>query len=255
MTGFRKFSGVLLAGLIVAGPLLGAPVKIFAASSLKTALDEVISQGALDAIAVYGGSAAIARQVAQGAEADIVILAHPDWMDWLGERNLLAEQSRCDLVANALVLAGAADSADLELSSANHLIAALAGGRLAVGELRSVPAGQYAAAYLTGQGWLDDLRPHMAQTSNVRLALALIARGEVPLGFVYASDVSAQPEVRAVFVPPADSYPPIRYPMALTGSADEAAMIAYKVLSGASDVFMRNGFAEVPQGDRERCAQ
>lgn len=249
----RNILGALCASLLLAPPLRAEPVTIFAAASLKTALDEVIEGQAVDAIAVYGGSAAIARQVAQGAGADIVILAHQDWMDWLGAQGALAPATRCDLLGNTLVLAGAAERGDVQLRSAQDLVSALAGARLAVGHLRSVPAGQYTAAFLAGQGWLDALRPHLAQTSNVRLALALLARGEAPLGFVYASDVAAEPRVRALFSPAPETYPAIRYPMALIAPTSESALRVATALAGARDVFLRNGFAALPQTAPERC--
>ncbi|MGB7317847.1 MAG: substrate-binding domain-containing protein, partial [Planktotalea sp.] len=111
----------------------------------------------------------------------------------------------------------------------------------------------YAAAYLAGQGWLDALRPHLAQTNNVRLALALVARAETPLGFVYASDVAAQPKVRMLFKPAPDSYPAIRYPMAMTRTAKEGGQAAMSALVAAQDVYTRNGFLQLPGDDTTRC--
>lgn len=249
----RNWIASLLAAMMIGLPAWGEPVTIFAASSLKTALDEVIETKNIDAIAVYGGSAAIARQIAQGVEADIVILAHADWMDWLTEQELLAPETRCDLLGNRLVLAGPADAEDFIPESGAGLIDSLKGARLAVGQLETVPAGQYAAAYLQGQGWLDALRPHLAQTSNVRLALALIARAETPLGFVYASDVAAQPRVRAVFTPEQGTYPAIRYPMALTVSARGGAQNVWDILSEAGEVFKASGFSKLGHDDPDRC--
>ena len=253
MMHFRQILGPALAALLIGSRLWAEPVTIFAASSLKTALDEVIARENLDAIAVYGGSAAIARQVAQGAEADIVILAHQQWMAWLDEQEMLEQTARCDVIGNTLVLAGPADALSIDPDSAEELINALGGGRLAVGQLTSVPAGQYAAAYLDGRGWLEPLRPHLAQTSNVRLALALLARGETPLGFVYASDVTAQPNVRALFIPPTDSYPPVRYPMALTLSAKEQSALVFDIISQSQEIFVSHGFSRVPKDDVQRC--
>ena len=254
MTGFGNIFGAGFCALLMALPLRAEPVAIFAASSLKSALDEVIETRKLDAVAAYGGSAAIARQVAQGARADIVILAHAEWMDWLAAQDLLAKDTRCHLLANTLVLAGASGARDVQIQSAEDIIAALAGGRLAVGQLETVPAGQYTAAYLEGQGWLAQLTPHMAQTSNVRLALALVARGETPLGFVYASDVFAEPRVRALFTPPPGAYPAIRYHMArLDGADGQNVQSVALALASAGDIFQRSGFAPVPAAQKERC--
>ena len=174
MMSLRPLIFALCTSATLAAPIGAEPVTIFAASSLKTALDNVIETRALDAVPVYGGSAAIARQIAQGAKADIVILAHPDWMEWLSTQGALQKTSRCNLLRNALVLAASANAPDLDVQSADDLITALNGERLSVGQLRAVPAGQYTRAYLSEQGWLDALRPHLAETSNVRLALALL---------------------------------------------------------------------------------
>lgn len=235
-------------------PLRAEQVTIFAASSLKTALDRVIERNTLDVVAVYGGSAAMARQVAQGAQADIIILAHPIWMDWLERQSALTSASRCNLLGNALVLAGGHTKAPFEPETVQDVIENLKDGRLAVGELRSVPAGQYTAEYLKNIGWLEQLRPHLAQTSNVRLALALIARGETELGFVYASDVHADPDVQTVFTPSPSKYSKIRYPMALTASVSEAGRSIAAKLAGEIATFAEFGFAAIPADEAGRCS-
>lgn len=253
MSKLRQILSTLGAACALALPVNAQTVSIFAASSLKTALDVVVEENALDVVVVYGGSAALARQISQGAQADIVILAHPEWMDWLETQNVLAASSRCNLVGNALVLAGQSGSSDLHLESAQDLLAALADGRLAVGQMQSVPAGQYAAAFLDKKGWLSSLRRHLAETLNVRLALALIARGEVPLGFVYASDVAAEPRVKTRFVPPASDYPAIRYPMALTTSASANTDNVAQIIAHEDEVFARLGFETIPNDEAARC--
>jgi molybdate transport system substrate-binding protein len=242
-----------LGAVALAMPLSAEPVTIFAASSLKTALDSVIVDESLNAIAVYGGSAALARQVSQGAGADIVILAHSDWLDWLGEQGALVPTSRCNLIGNRLVLAGASDAGDLNVEQPSDLIDALKGGRLATGYLKSVPAGQYPAAYLEQSGWLDALVPHLAETSNVRLALALIARGEVSLGFVYASDVAAEMRVRTVFTPAREKYPAIRYPAAVTREANGDAADVLLKLAASVESFENSGFTALPATETGRC--
>lgn len=249
----RKTIYAILAAVSIGEPAAAEPITIFAASSMKTGLDQVIADKGLDAIAAYGGSAAIARQLTQGAGADIVILAHGDWMDWLDAQGALASETRCDLVGNALVLAGGSDQPDLDLRAAGDVIDALEGGRLAVGQLQSVPAGQYAAAYLEGRGWLEELRPHLAQTSNVRLALALVARGQSPLGFVYSSDIVAQPRVHAVFTPDPDHYPKIRYPMVRTANAAAGVDAVFNALSSAQATFAQNGFLPLNANDPSAC--
>lgn len=253
------FLGFVFLALWSGVAVQAAPVTIFAASSLKTALDQIIVQEQLDAVAVYGGSAALARQISQGAEADIVILAHREWMDWLATQNAIEPASRCNLLGNTLVLAGAAQAAPLDLNFAQDVIDALKGGRLAIGQTRAVPAGQYGAEFLSNMGWLDALRPHFAETSNVRLALALIARGEVALGLVYASDVIAEPRVRSLFTPAPELYSPIRYPMALiarekNAKDEDAAQNVAKALANASDAFVLNGFTALADDEADRCS-
>lgn len=253
MTSIRSLITALCTSAAFAAPLWAEPVTIFAASSLKTALDEVIETHSIEAVPVYGGSAAIARQITQGADADIVILAHTDWMDWLAIKGTLHSQSRCNLLSNALVVAAPVDAPENDFQTVDDLIAVLNGGRLALGQMRSVPAGQYAQAYLSNMGWLEALRPHLAETSNVRLALALVARGETPLGFVYASDVAAEPRVRVAFTPDPDAYPAIRYPMAITANARAESAAVAKVIAGANEVFADQGFSAVPANDVGRC--
>lgn len=253
MGNVKQFFCSLGVALGLALPLGAEPVTIFAASSLKTALDKVIEEHALDVVAVYGGSAAMARQISQGGAADIVILAHGNWMDWLEENGALLEESRCDFLGNRLVLAAPVGALDLDIRDAAGILVALDGGRLAVGQLRAVPVGQYTAEYLTKRGWLETLRPHLAQTANVRLALALIARGEAPLGFVYASDVRAEKRVRAVFVPDPAEYSAIRYPFALTKTANVEAQNVAAALFAATQVYQENGFTLLPKDDEERC--
>ena len=249
----RQTSRILAFLCIGAVPAFAESVTIFAASSLKTALDRVIAENDLDAIAVYGGSAALARQVAHGADADVVIFAHRDWMDWLETQNAITAKSRCDVTGNRLVLAGPVDGPLFTAENAKDIIDALEGGRLAVGQLSSVPAGQYTAQYLTNRGWLEPLRPHLAETSNVRLALALLARAEVPLAFVYASDVFAEDRVQMVFKPDPSEYPAIRYPMALTATANAQSHEVARRIMQSSHVFMESGFAGIPKNQTEWC--
>lgn len=239
--------------LCAAGAARAERVTIFAAASLKTALDELQSALPEGAAIAYGGSAAMARQIVQGAQADIVILAHPDWMDWAEGQGALASASRCDLLGNELVVAGPALAEDFTPASAEQIIDRLAGGRLAIGNLRSVPAGQYARDWLQGAGWLEALRPHLAQVGNVRLALALVARGEVPLGVIYRSDVVAEPRVRALYTVPSGSHDPIRYPIALTQVARPGAKAVMQQIIEARGIFERAGFMPLMAGEQGAC--
>lgn len=173
-----------------------APVTIFAAASLRGALEAALDGSGIDARVSYGGSGTMARQVAQGAPADVVILANVAWVDWLEENGHIAVSTRTDLLGNRLVLVGPRGAADLGELNADTLLERLDAGRLAVGHTEAVPAGIYAQEWMQAAGFWEALRPQLAETENVRAALALVSRGEVPLGVVYASDAQADPGVR-----------------------------------------------------------
>ncbi|APX13814.1 molybdate ABC transporter substrate-binding protein [Tateyamaria omphalii] len=192
------------------------PLRVFAAASLQGPLDAVAATWDGPVVISYGGSGAMARQISQGAPADAVILANADWSDWLLDRGIGTAPPR-PLLSNGLVVVGPAGALPLPDVSADALLARLDGGRLAMGQHMSVPAGIYARAWLGEIGAWDTLQPHLAETENVRAALALVARGEVPLGIVYASDAVASSEVTVLFDVPTDAHPAILYPgLALT---------------------------------------
>lgn len=230
------------------GSAAEAKLRIFAAASLKGALDAaLVDWSGAPVVVSYGGSAAQARQVAMGAPADLVILAHPEWMDWLAEENAVDGASRRDLLGNRLVVVAPADRARM-LDGAADLAARLGPrDRIAMGAHRAVPAGQYARQWLQGAGMWEALRPRLAETENVRAALALVALGEAPLGVVYATDALAEPRVRVVYEVPAAAHDPIRYPAALTARAAPGAAELLDWLTAAGPVFAAFGF--VPTGD------
>ncbi|QGX97513.1 molybdate ABC transporter substrate-binding protein [Roseovarius faecimaris] len=223
-------------------------VTVFAAASLKGALDEVAEMAPVEMTLSYGGSGLIARQVAQGAPADLVILANTDWMDWLvsemPDRDLLPK----NFLGNSLVLIGARDADEVTALSGKEIHRRLAGGRLAVGLTTSVPAGIYARQWLETEGIWTSLRPHLAEVDNVRAALALVARGEAPLGVVYASDALAEPRVRVLYNIPASAHEEITYPLlVLDGkNASQASVLQDYLMSEATQaVFVRHGFLPV----------
>ena len=189
-------------------------VTVFAAASLRDALEEVIAAYEGNVAVSYGGSGQIARQVAQGAPADVVILANSAWMDWLEEQGALAPSSRIDLLGNRLVLIGASGSAPLDTPNADDMLRRLAGGRLAIGQVDGVPAGIYGRQWLEATGLWSALAPHLAQAENVRAALLWVSRQEAPLGIVYASDAQADPAVDVVYAIPQNLHDAIIYPMA-----------------------------------------
>ena len=237
--------------------LLGQPVQaersvtVFAAASLKGALDSVVAAWPGQAVVSYGGSAAQARQVALGAPADLVILANPDWMDWLAGQGALMPDTRVDLLANSLVLIGPADAPQLPDITAPTLLARLDGGRMAMGQHRSVPAGQYARSWMDNTGLWPVLSPHLAEVENVRLALTLVALAEAPLGVVYATDAQADPRVQVLYAIPPDEHAPIRYPAALSQlgaqSDASAALLSFLSSETAAAIFAAHGFVPLGQ--------
>ena len=225
---------MLLAALISAAlsaPAHAAqPVTVFAAASLQEALQKAAGVfTAQTQIAVrfsFGSSGLLAKQIEQNAPADMFISADLDWMDFLQQRNLIDIPSRVELLGNELVLIAPKDSAltTVELSAAG-LGAALSAGKLATGDVQSVPVGRYAKTALEKLGLWSLVLPSLAQTENVRSALAFVSRGEAALGIVYATDASADARVKVVATFPAGSHPPVIYPFALTkiATGDEAA--------------------------------
>ena len=227
----RRHALTLLAA--VAAPSSSAeaqttPVLVFAAASLKTALDAIMAQWRAETgravAASYAASSALARQIAQGAPAHLLISADLEWMDYVADKGAIRKETRVNLLGNALVLVGKPGAPSIEIKPGFDLASRLDGGRLAVGEVSSVPAGRYAKAALQSLGAWQSVESKLAQAENVRAALLLVARGEAPLGIVYRSDAVAEKAVEIQGAFPADSHPPIVYPAALTTLAhDDAA--------------------------------
>lgn len=246
---FLRTSALSLAYLVVWPALVQADTTVFAAASLKTALDEVAADfeaqsGQKTAIS-YAGTSVLARQISLGAPADIFIAASPDWMDWLEERGAIAQDSRFDLLGNQLVLiAHGAEPEAFDINAAN-LRTALDGNRIAMALVDAVPAGIYGKTTLNFFGIWDVLQEQIAQTDNVRAALALVARGETPFGIVYETDALAEPRVGIVARFPADSHAKILYPVAIVaGRSSEATkrLISHLRHEKAREVFEKHGF-------------
>lgn len=220
-------------------------VTVFAAASLKSALDPVAqgwrAETGHEVAISYGGTAALAKQILAGAPADIFIAASTAWMDEVDTAGAIRAASRRNLLGNTLVLVGAAGATPGDLADVPVL---LGDGKLAMAFVDAVPAGQYGKAALQGLGLWDRVAAQVVQSENVRVTLAFVARGEAVLGVVYASDAVAEPRVSVVARFPADSYPAIVYPAALTGRAGPAAVAFLDVLEGpaADAVFLDNGF-------------
>jgi len=250
----RIWPGLLLAVLLVASPQqLWAADKgptVFAAASLKNALDAVAAdwqeKTGGEAVISYAATSALAKQVEQGADAEVFISADLAWMDYLAERNLIDPKTRFNLLANELVLIAPKDSEITTTIAPGFPLAKLLGdGRLAIAGVDAVPAGKYGKAALQSLGVWDDVKDKLAQAENVRAALRLVSRAEAPLGIVYASDAKADPNVKVVGVFPADSHPPIVYPaakLAASRSPTAGGFLDYLRSSAAALRFEENGF-------------
>ena len=243
-------AGALLWLAASALPALAETVTVMAAASLRGALDEVAALYAAETgdrvNRAYAGSSALARQIQQGAPAQVFISANADWMDVLDAAGLLAPGTRADLLTNRLVLI-AAPGTDMQLAPREgaDLAGALGAGRLAMALVDAVPAGIYGKAALVSLGLWEQVAGRLAQTSDVQAALRLVALGEAPMGIVYATDSAAAPEVRVLGAFPEDSHPPIRYPAAILAEGDSAgarAFLAYLHGAAAGEVFRRHGF-------------
>ena len=246
---------ILILGFLAA-PLLAtaaqaADITVFAAASLKNALDDaakLYQAKTGDKVAIsYAASSALAKQIEAGAPADIFFSADLDWMDYLQEKKLIEIASRHTLLGNTLVLISPKDSTvSLSIEKNFPLLQALGSdGKLAMASVDSVPAGKYGKAALTYLGVWDAVSPRVAQAENVRAALVFVARGEAPLGIVYGTDAKSEPAVRVVGTFPENSHPKILYPVALTASAKPEArkFLDFLLSSEAATAFEAQGFS------------
>jgi molybdate transport system substrate-binding protein len=250
MTRFlRALSAVLLLALAPL-PAFAADVTVFGAASLADALKEITAnyqkQSGKTVANSLAASSALAHQIeASSGGADIFISADLDWMDYLDNKGLIQHDTRQNLLGNRLVLVSAKD-ANTTLTIAPHfdLIGALHGGRLAIADPDSVPAGKYGRSALTSLGVWNSVVNRLVNAENVRVALAYVARGEAPLGIVYETDAKAEPNVKTVGVFPENTHAPILYPAALVKGAkpDARAFLTYLSSPAARAVFEKDGF-------------
>ncbi|WP_057923437.1 molybdate ABC transporter substrate-binding protein [Lysobacter capsici] len=233
-------------------PAAAEPITVFAAASLKESFDEAAAayqKATAQPVRVsYAASSALARQIEQGAPADVFVSADLDWMDYLRERKLIDDGSRRNLLGNTLVLIApkTRKAQAVALKPGVKLLPLLGDGRIALALTASVPAGKYARAAFTSLGVWDQLQPKVAEAENVRAALMLVARGEAPLGVVYGSDAKAEPNVRVLATFPSNSHPPIVYPIARLSASKQpnaAAFVKWLKSPAASAIFRRHGFA------------
>lgn len=247
-----SFVALLGAAATHAAPAKPAPgpILVFAAASLQGSLDDVAAawtkRSGQPVKISYAGSSALAKQIAQGAPADVFVSADEQWMDTLQTQGAIDPATRFDLVGNRLVLVAPADGGPRAVALTQRGVAdALGSGRLAMAETTAVPAGRYGRAALTALNLWTTVSAHLAESDNVRGALAFVARGEAPLGIVYATDARAEPRVRVVATFPARTHPRIVYPAARVRAADahrSADFLAYLHGREAQAAFARAGF-------------
>jgi len=247
---FAPAAIVVLTGL---GPLKaahGEDVVVFAAASLTNALDKAAQlferDGGAHAKISYAASSALVKQIESGAPADMFISADLDWMDYLDQRHLIRSTTRQNLLGNRLVMIAPADS-DLQIAikPGLDLAAILGGGRLAMADTESAPAGKYGKAALEKLGVWNSVRAAVAPTESVRAALLFVSRREAPLGIVYATDAAADPRVKIVGIFPEDTHPPIIYPAALIANSKNpsaARLLDFFGSPAAKPIFEKEGF-------------
>lgn len=247
----RAVIAALLIAIATPVALAQERILVFAAASLKNTLDEV--NAAYDAhaktrtVASYAASSALAKQIESGAPAHVFISADLDWMDYVEKKRLIRTGTRRNLLANRLVLVAPADSKLKTAIAPNFPLPQLLGanGRLAIADPQHVPAGKYAKAALQKLGVWDSVADRIAAAENVRAALALVARGEAPLGIVYETDAIAEPKTRILARFDPAMHPPIVYSVALTNNAKSDASAQYQRFLGdvrARAIFEKHGF-------------
>lgn len=251
--GLRGISAAVAVaiGLTVWAPVAFADdVLIFAAASLRNAMDDAIAgfekNGGATVKASYAASSALAKQIESGAPADIFISADPNWMDDVQKHNDIQADTRFDFLGNVLVLVEPADSkTSVDITPGFPLAAMLGNEKLAMADPDAVPAGLYGKAALTKLGVWDAVEPKVARAQDVRAALLFVSRKEAPFGIVYQTDAAADKGVKIAGVFPPNTYPPIIYPIALTASTknpDAAKFLAYLHSDAAKPFFTKQGF-------------
>src|SRR5215475_13061902 len=252
----HRLAGILLSFVILYGSAYKPAaaeektLTAFAAASMKNALDDIgaafTAKTGVKVNASYAASSTLAKQIEQGAPADIFVSADTDWMDYAISKKNINESTRVNLLGNSIVLIAPKDSKLDNVTIAQGFdLAKLAGdGKIATGDVKSVPVGKYAKAALEKLGAWQAAEPKFAMADSVRAALTLVARGEAALGIVYATDAKVEPGVKVVGTFPADSYPPIVYPVAATTTAQPEAQnyLDYLHSSAAKAVLEKYGF-------------
>jgi molybdate transport system substrate-binding protein len=260
MSSVMRLAARALAALLVLAAFGVAPraaaddVVVFAAASLKNALDDTVAafqQAGGDKVSVsYAASSALAKQIESGAPADIFVSADLDWMDYLQQRKLIKPETRKNWLGNRLVLVAPVTSdTKVEIKPNFPLAALLKDGRLAIADPDAVPAGKYGKAALEKLGVWSSVADRLAPTENVRTALFFVSRQEAPLGIVYQTDAAADKGVRIAAVFPEDTHPPIVYPIALTAGSKNpggAKFLGFLESAAVKPIFEKQGFTALP---------
>ncbi|MDL2267655.1 molybdate ABC transporter substrate-binding protein [Desulfovibrio sp. OttesenSCG-928-G15] len=248
------FALLVACPLVLAHPVMakGKALIVFAAASTTNAITEIgvlyKQKGLGEITPSFASSSTLAKQIEQGAPADLFLSANTRWMQYLDDKNLVDATSRKDLLYNRIALVVPADSKtrNIDIQQGADLVSLLgADGKLAVGDPEHVPVGMYGKQALEKLGLWDSIKDRIAPTKDVRAGLALVERGEVPLGLVYSSDVAASDKVRIIGIFPADSHPEIVYPVAaIAGKNVDAAKAFIGFLSSpeAAAIFKKYGF-------------
>lgn len=244
-------SALFASFLFMTTPAQADDLVVFAAASLTNALEHVaetwMEETGNNVVISFAGSSALARQIQEGAPADVFISASIDWMDAVAASGDLRDDTRRDILGNSLVLiAHGPDAAPVTIDENLDLVGMLGDERLAMALVDSVPAGVYGKAALTSLGLWDEAEPLVAQSDNVRAALAFVALGEAPMGIVYATDAAVQDNVSIIGAFPAGSHPPITYPAGITAQSDNPladAFLAYLSSEAAQAVWQEYGFS------------
>ena len=252
----HRLAGLFVAFTILTGSAISPgfaqdkSLTVFAAASMKNALDDIdaayTAKTGIKIVASYAASSALAKQIEQGAPADIFLSADTDWMDYAAAKKNINEPTRVNLLGNSMVLIAPKDSKidNVAIGPGFDLATLVGDGKIATADVKSVPVGKYAKASLEKLGAWTAAEPKFAMTENVRAALALVARGEAVLGIVYSTDAKVEPGVKIVGTFPADSHPAIIYPVAATVTAkpEVADYLAFLRSSAAKAIFEKYGF-------------
>jgi molybdate transport system substrate-binding protein len=255
-----RFAPLVLSLLAVAAGSLAGPLPadaqektltVFAAASMKNALDDVDAaytrKTGIKLAVSYAASSALMKQIEQGAPADVFVSADLDWMGYGSQKKVIRDDTRVNLLGNKIVLIAPKDSklADVAIGPGFDLAKLAGDGRVTTGDVKAVPVGKYAKAALEKLGAWTAAEPKMAMAENVRAALALVARGEAALGIVYETDAKVEPGVKIIGYFPADSHPPITYPVAATTAAkpETSGYLAFLRSQTAKTIFEKYGFS------------